>query len=108
MNYNKIEPLPYISHPPKADCRELQISGAKRKKTFRRSSGHKLKAAGGMKEVRRVNHSEVPHVCLSFMNDTINPIAARQSRTASKTIDSIAVSPFEATEEEVNPHLSKG
>jgi hypothetical protein len=57
--------------------------------------------------VRRVNHSEVPHVCLSFMNDTINPIAARQSRTASKIIDSIAVSPFQATEEEVNPNLSK-
>jgi len=46
-----------------------------------------------MKEVRRIKHSEVPHVRLFFMNDTINPIAARQSRTASKTIDSIAVSP---------------
>jgi hypothetical protein len=61
-----------------------------------------------MKEVRRINHSEVPHVRLFFMNDTINPIAARQSRTASKTIDSIVVSPFQATEGEVNPNLLKG
>jgi len=69
------------------------------KKIFRRSSGHKLKEAGGMKEVRRVNHSEVPHVRLFLMNDTINPIAARQSRTASKTIDSIALSPFRKLKE---------
>lgn len=61
-----------------------------------------------MKEVMRINHSEVPHVRLFFMNDTINPIAARQSRTASKTIDSIAVSPFQATEGEVIPNLVKG
>ena len=61
-----------------------------------------------MKEVRRINHSEVPHVRLFLMNDTINPIAARQSRTASKTIDSIAASPFQTTEGEVDPHLLKG
>ena len=61
-----------------------------------------------MKKAKRINHSEVPHVRLFFMNDTINPIAARQSRTASKTIDSIAVSPFQATEGEVSPHLVKG
>ena len=61
-----------------------------------------------MKEVRRISHSEVPHVRLFFMNDTINPIVARQSRTASKTIDSIAVGPFQATEGEVSPHLVKG
>ena len=61
-----------------------------------------------MKEVRRVNHSEVPHVRLFFMNDTITPIAARQSRAASKTIDSIVASTFQATEEEVSPHLFKG
>jgi hypothetical protein len=60
-----------------------------------------------MKEVRRINHGEVPHVRLFLMNETIKPIAARQSRTASKTIDSIAVSPFQATEGEVNPHLFK-
>ena len=58
-----------------------------------------------MKEVRRINHSEVPHVRLFFRNDTINPIAARQSRTASKTIDCIAVSSFQATAGEVNPNL---
>jgi hypothetical protein len=60
-----------------------------------------------MKEVSRINHSEVPHERLFFMNDAINPIAARQSRTASKTIDSIAVSSFQATEGEVSPHLFK-
>ena len=58
--------------------------------------------------MRIINHSEVPHVRLFLMNDTINPIAARQSRTASKTIDSIAVSPFQATEGEVSPNLVMG
>ena len=60
-----------------------------------------------MKKARRINHSDVPHVRLFFINDTINPIAARQSRTASKTIDSIAVSPFQTTEGEVNSHMEK-
>lgn len=60
-----------------------------------------------MEEVRRVRRSEVPHVRLFFKNDTINPIAARQSRTASKAIDSIAARLFQVTKGEVKPNLLK-
>jgi hypothetical protein len=61
-----------------------------------------------MEEVRRVRRSELPHVRLFFKNDTINPIAARQSKTASKVIDSIAARLFQVTKEEVKPNLLKG
>jgi hypothetical protein len=42
-----------------------------------------------------------------FKNDTINPIAARQSRTASKTIDSIAARLFQVNKGEVKPNVLK-
>ena len=49
--------------------------------------------------------SEVPQMSLFFKNDTINPIAARQSRIASKAIDFIAVRSFQANKENVSPNL---
>jgi hypothetical protein len=55
-----------------------------------------------VEEVRRVRRSEVPHVRLFFKNDTISPIAARQSRSTSKAIDSIAARPFQITTGAVN------